>query len=88
MIAIYCSGFCPALFLYGIGSTVPQFEFGGTTEREVNASLFCFYAVIYCDVEPTTFVVLLVLCMMVCAQAPPSFTIPQPSAMLYIVNYQ
>ena len=30
---------------------------------------FCFYAVLYCDVEPTTFVVLLVLCMMVCVQA-------------------
>ena len=31
---------------------------------------FLFYAVLYCDVELTTFVVLLALCMMVCVQAP------------------
>ena len=41
MIVIYCSGFCPSLFLYGIGSTASQFESGGTTaKRTREGSLF------------------------------------------------
>ena len=40
-------------------------------ERELRKRFsFLFCAVLYCDVEPTTFVVLLALCMMVCVQAP------------------
>ena len=40
MIVIYCSDFCPSLFLYGIGSTALQFESGGTTKKRGFKPLF------------------------------------------------
>ena len=66
MIVIYCSGFSPRAFLCGIGSTASQFESGGTTKKRTSKEVL-FFVFSQCDVEPTTFVVLLgLLCLFSC----------------------